>query len=59
MSFPHLVSFFPTPLIPALLAGINVTAQVPSDSNNNNNNTNSSNTSDNNTSSKKNPRTQS
>jgi hypothetical protein len=49
MSLPHLVSLFPTPLIPTLLVGKSVTTQAPSDNNNSNNNTNN----------KRNPRTQS
>jgi hypothetical protein len=39
-SFPHLVSLFPTPLIPTLLVGRGVTTQAPSNNNNINNNTN-------------------
>jgi len=51
-SLPHLVSFFPTFLILALLAASrSVITQAPFDNSNNNNN--------NNTSSKRNPRTQS
>jgi hypothetical protein len=46
-SLPHLVSFFPAPLIPALLVGKGVTTQALSSANNNN------------TSNKRNPRIQS
>ncbi len=58
-SLPHLVLFFPTSSIPALLVGKGVITQTPSNSSSNNNNNNSNNTSNNNTSNKRNPRTQS